>query len=518
MKKITMIEPVAAMNNHRKRRVAAYCRVSSSMTEQLVSLEVQKAHYEEYISSNPEWEFAGLYYDEGISGTHKETRPALLQLMADCEDHKIDYIVTKSLSRFARNVTDCLELVRKLTDLGIPIYFERENLDTGSMESELLLSIMSSLAESESVSISENMKWDARHRFQNGAFNNGAAPYGYDIVDGQYMINEAEARWVRYIFEQALAGKSCHRIAAVLNEKDVPAKKGGTWTGTTVHGILRNERYVGDCLYQKTYSDFRFRRHVNYGEEDQYYVEDHHEAIISLEDFESAGQMLLQRAKEKNTSRGKGLYRNRYPFTKKIVCGECGSFFKRQAQTATTVKYTTWSCREHRNNRKQCSMKAVREAALENAFATMMNKLSVFHEEVLGRLLDDLKSQGSKENYHRISEINDALEKISDRRQSLSALLAGGYIDNAAYTQEMNRMYVEVADLEAEKKRIRKEIHSDSEKVEELRDLLKWAEEGQMLTGFEPELFQRFVDKIVVSSRDEVEFHLRCGLKLKEKI
>ena len=173
MKKITIIEPAQGRASAAKTKVAAYCRVSTGMDDQLVSLETQKSHYENLIGSNPEWEYAGLYYDEGISGTSKEKRPALMQMIADCEAGKIDRIMTKSLSRFARNTTDCLELTRKLLDLGITIYFEKENLDTGSMESELLLSIMSSLAESESVSISENSKWSVRHRFENGTFKIG---------------------------------------------------------------------------------------------------------------------------------------------------------------------------------------------------------------------------------------------------------------------------------------------------------------------------------------------------------
>lgn len=173
MKKITKIEPAAATKKNKKRRVAAYCRVSTGMDDQLVSLETQKAHYEDYITANPDWEYAGLYYDEGITGTKKEVRPALQKMIADCEDGNIDYIVTKSLSRFARNTTDCLELVRKLLGLGIAVYFEKENLDTGSMESELLLTIMSSLAESESVSTSENEKWSIRNRFENGTFKIG---------------------------------------------------------------------------------------------------------------------------------------------------------------------------------------------------------------------------------------------------------------------------------------------------------------------------------------------------------
>ena len=166
MKVITKIEPVAARTVAPETRVAAYCRVSTGMDGQLVSLETQRSHYEELISSNPDWVFAGIYYDEGITGTSKEKRPALMEMVADCEAGKIDRVLTKSLSRFARNTTDCLELVRKLLDLGVTIYFEKENLDTRTMESELLLSIMSSLAESESVSTSEKNKWGVRIDFR----------------------------------------------------------------------------------------------------------------------------------------------------------------------------------------------------------------------------------------------------------------------------------------------------------------------------------------------------------------
>ena len=267
MKKITRIEPTAAQPVMTKTKVAAYCRVSTEADAQLVSLETQKSHYEELINANPDWVFAGLYYDEGISGTSKEKRPALQRMIADCEAGKIDRVLVKSLSRFARNTTDCLELTRKLLGLGVTIYFEKENLDTGSMESELLLSIMSSL---------------------------------FDSKDGEMVINEEEASWVRWVYEQALSGKSSGAIARELNEKQVPTQRNGNWTGTTIRGMLTNEKYIGDCLFQKTYSDFRFRRHYNHGERDQFYMEDHHEAIISREDFEAAGALLQQRAREKN--------------------------------------------------------------------------------------------------------------------------------------------------------------------------------------------------------------------------
>ena len=218
MKKVTKIaQNTANLTEQTKLRVAAYCRVSTDSDEQLESLDAQIKHYESYVNANPEWEFAGLYYDEGISGTKKEKRPELLRMIADCEDRKIDLIVTKSISRFARNTTDCLELVRKLLDLDVFIYFEKENINTGSMESELMLSILSGLAESESVSISENNKWSIKRRFQNGTYKISYPPYGYDNVDGEMVINKSQAKIVRFIFAEILSGKGTHKIANELN-------------------------------------------------------------------------------------------------------------------------------------------------------------------------------------------------------------------------------------------------------------------------------------------------------------
>lgn len=209
-------------------------------------------------------------------------------MVADCERGKIDFVITKSISRFARNTTDCLELVRKLLDLNISIFFEKENLNTGSMESELMLSILSSLAESESVSISENEKWGIKKRFQNGTFIISYPPYGYDNVDGEMVIIPEQAEIVKQIFSDTLAGKSTHAIADELNAKGIQTKKGGRWTAGTINGIIGNEKYTGDVLYQKTYTDSSFNRHTNYGELDQYLVQKHHAAIVSHEEFDRA--------------------------------------------------------------------------------------------------------------------------------------------------------------------------------------------------------------------------------------
>ena len=477
MKKITIIEPAEARAITAKTRVAAYCRVSTGMDDQLVSLETQKGHYENLIGSNPEWEYAGLYYDEGISGTSKEKRPALMRMVADCEAGKIDRIMTKSLSRFARNTTDCLELVRKLLDLGITIYFEKENLDTGSMESELLLSIMSSLAESESVSISENSKWSVRHRYENGTFKIGYAPFGYSSQDGEMVINEDEAKWVRWIFEQTLSGKASAAIARELNEKQVPSRRGGKWTPTTIRGILTNEKYTGDCLFQKTYSDFRFKRHVNRGERDQFYMEDHHEALVSREEFE--------------------------PFTGKLVCGECGSGFKRHINSTGSIRYPVWVCKQHLDDVSTCSLKYIREVDLEYAFTTMMNKLIFGRQEVLHTLIEAIRGETHKGNLLRIDEIDQKLEKIVERRQTLTTIMTRA---------------AEADALTAEKEQLVKEVTGCMKMTEALNDLIRYVGHAQPSPDFDGELVERFLDHGEVLSREEVTFHLKCGLSLTERM
>ena len=518
MKKITKIEPTVVQTAASKIRVAAYCRVSTEADAQLISLETQKSHYEELISANPNWVFAGLYYDEGVSGTSKEKRPALNRMIEDCEAGKVGRILTKSLSRFARNTADCLELTRKLLDLGVTIYFEKENLDTGSMESELLLSIMSSLAESESVSISENNKWGIRHRFENGTFKIGYAPFGYSVKDGQMTINEEEAKWVRWIFEEALRGTCSAAIAKRLNEMKVPTRRKGNWTGTTIRGVLKNEKYIGDCLFQKTYSDFRFRRHKNHGECDQFYVTDHHEAIISREDFEAVGALLQQREREKNIKKEELRINNIYPFSGKVVCGQCGSKLQRHINSTGSLKYPVWVCRQHLADARSCSMKYVRECDLEYAFTTMMNKLIFAKREVLDALLDGIRGETHKENLRRIDEIDRKLEQNVDRRQTLTTIMTRGYLEPALFTQESNDLAAEADALTAEKEQLVKEITGSYHKTEALADLIRYAGHTQPSTTFDGTLVERFLDHAELRTRNEIVFQLKCGLRLTERI
>lgn len=518
MKKITKIESIANWQINKKLRVAAYCRVSTDSEDQLVSLETQKAHYKEYITSNPEWEFAGIYYDEGISGTKKDKRPALMQMMSDCDEGKIDFIVTKSLSRFARNTTDCLELVRRLLNIGIPIYFEKENLNTGTMETELFLSVMSNMAENESISISENTKWSIRNSFINGKYKFRYAPYGYSLSDGTLIINEDEAKWVRFIFNEALLGKGATKIATTLNELNVPARKKGVWYSSSILGILHNEKYIGACLYQKTYTDSKFNRHINNGTVDQYYEEDHHEAIVSKEIFEAAGGVISQNSRVKQIFDSGKTCNNRYCFSQKIVCGECGSLFKRRINTPGNKKYVAWVCKTHVENKNICSMKYVRETSLKDAFTTMMNKLIFGRKEILQTLLNSIITPNHKIIFSQMSELDQQVGQILQRRQNLKLIMTRGYIEPSAYAQENNSLLIDQETLMVKKQQLRDQINGGLSKTDALRDILKFTNKSPMLEVFNAELFEKFVDYVVVHSQSEFEFQLKCGLNLKEKI
>lgn len=518
MKRITKIEENKSLGRKKKLRVAAYCRVSTASDEQLVSLAAQKAHYENYIKSNDEWEFAGLYYDEGVTGTKKEKRDGLLSMVADCERGKIDFVITKSISRFARNTTDCLELVRKLLDLNIYIYFEKENLNTGSMESELMLSILSSLAESESVSISENEKWGIKKRFQNGTFIISYPPYGYDNVDGEMVIVPEQAEIVKQIFSDTLAGKSTHAIADELNAKGIQTKKGGRWTLGTINGIIGNEKYTGDVLYQKTYTDSSFNRHTNYGELDQYLVQNHHAAIVSHEEFDRANAVLRQRGKEKGNGRNTEKYQNRYSFSGRIRCAECGGSFKRRIHYKPSGSYIAWCCTTHLTDKGICSMKYITDDALKRAFVTMMNKLVFGHQMVLRPLLQSLRGMNDKSQLLKMQDLELQIEKNMEQRQVLTSLMAGGYLEPALFNKESNALAVEAEALRQEKDSLMHSLNRNMVKADELQKLLRFVSKGIMMDSFDDEAFLAYVDSITIHSRSEAAFELKCGVSLKERL
>ena len=384
-------------------RTAAYCRVSTGSEDQSTSIEGQMSHYTSLIADNPAWEFAGLYCDIGLSGTKSESRPQLQRLIRDCEHGRIDLILTKSISRFARSTTDCLRLVRHLSQLGVHLYFEEENINTAETGEELLLSILASLAEEESHSISGNVTWSIRQRFLEGNYRYSRAPYGYTLEDGNLVPLPEEAAIVRRIFSEALSGKGSPTIAGELNREGVPTKaaseetesKAADWHAQTINRMLQNVLYTGDLLSQKTYHDEHFFRRVNRGERDQYYFEDHHPALVDRETFDRVQALISQHAKEFHntaTEDGDNPRQRRYCFTGKLFCGCCGSRLKRVSQKTSAGTRFHWSCRRHIQDRDACPLTRVLEEEIQNRFVTMVNKLSFAAELIFPLYLEGLPS------------------------------------------------------------------------------------------------------------------------------
>ena len=519
MKKVTKIDKIQPSKAAKKKlRVAAYCRVSTDSDAQLESLETQKTHYENYINSRDDWEFAGLYFDEGITGTKADKRPKLMRLIEDCRAKKVDFVITKSISRFSRNTTDCLDIVRTLLNLNIPVYFEKENINTGSMESELFLSILSSMAEGESTSISENNKWGIKKRFENGTYKLGYVPYGYRWENGEIIVDPEQAVIVKRIFSELLAGKGTDAIAKSLNSENVPTKKGARWTSTSIRGILANEKYTGDCIFQKTYTDSNFNRHKNDGQLDQYYVADHHEAIISHEDFDAAAALIEQRANEKGIIRGSNKYQQRYAFSGKIICSECGDTFRRRIHTSTYVKYPAWVCNTHLTDTSKCSMLYLKDDDIKLAFATMINKLIYCHKLVLKPYLESLQANTSDKALLRIQQLETLLEQNAEQRETLHKLMAQGYIDQILFTQENNVLLTQANDFRSDIEALNRSVTGDTSKVHETERLIRFCERGEMLQEYNEELFELFVDHIEVYSRQSIGFVLHCGITFKERI
>lgn len=497
----------------KKLRVAAYCRVSTESDDQRESLEAQKAHYESWIKLHNNWENAGIFYDFGISGTKADSRDGLQALMYECRIGRVDYVLTKSVSRFSRNTADCLSLVRELLSYNIPIYFEKENLDTGSMESELILAILSSMAQSESESISQNVKWGIRKRIKNGTFKLGYQPYGYMCDDnGDVVINPTEVDIVRLIYTSALSGMGAYKIAQLLESRKIPTRKGGNWSPATIIDILTNEKYYGAALLQKTYTDSNFKRHVNNGELEKNLILDHHEPIISKADFDKVQELMKLHIDERGIAPGETKYLNRYAFSSKIICGECGSAFKRQTQEVGIA----WCCKTHLAHKDQCSIKAIKDEALKAAFVNMVNKLVFGYKLILVPYYEHLLLAQTDENHQGIIELKHKIQKNLDRKNDLRKLRVDGFIDNAMYVQEIGKIEKQNEDFRTMLRNCDRAV-ADRE-ISEAKKLIAFLESAEMFSEFQDDIFTEYVDKIIVYSRTSIGFKLKCGLTLKEDL
>lgn len=495
-------------------RIAAYCRVSSDSEDQEHSFAAQVKYYTEMIGKNPKWTLADIYSDEGISGTSTGRREDFNRLIADCKRGKIDRVLTKSVSRFARNTVDCLNTVRLLSSLGISILFEKEQIDTAKMTSEILLAMTGMQAQDESISISGNMRWSYEKRMKAGRFVCCRTPYGYDFADGTLSINEQEAEVVRDIFRMFLSGMGKQRIAATLNEQQVPRRYGtDKWYHFTIDYILRNERYIGDALLQKSYTTntFPYKKVKNNGERSMYYVENSHPPIISKEDFEAVREILEKRKHKSHKSK------TIYPLTKLLICPECGHPYRRVSNNGT-VPY--WVCAYRAGGKTECHSIRVDEEDIYAALLRMVNIMRNHYDDILKPMIAALEQAQSRANgrQHKVYEIDKEIASLNSKTLAIAKLQTQGILDPADFASQMSDISHKVTRLRSERTRLLRMNEEDD-------NLIRLKEAADALTGLESEateydenLIRSLVEKITVKSETEIEVRLFGGLTLTEHL
>ena len=500
----------AVVKEKEKLRVAAYARVSTDLDSQETSIENQREHYLHYINGHEDWELAGIYEESGVSGTKAETRPELMRLMKDCRAGEVDLVITKSISRFARNTSECIAMVRELTDIGVTLIFEKENIDTSKMESEFLLTLLAAFAESESQSISTNQKWSIRRRFQSGTYKGGKVPYGYRRDKKGYVIHLEEAEIVKRIFNMLCDGKGTLVIARELNEERIPtwteSYKGleaqGKWRSNSIIAIARNEFYTGDSLYQKTFME-NYKKCVNTGQLDQYLNEADHPAIIDHATFEKANEMIKshgeQLGREKAVKDTK-----RYVFSGRLICGLCGGHMRRGKDARAY-----YACENHLHKRTvslhdgaeaPCPMLPVFEQDVKNAFATALNRLAA-DPSILGASDD-----GEAEREHLEAQLQSV-----KRRQSVLH-------DRALADRYTAQLREKKAALDSEEKTILDALAKLEKKnpADDLKRAVVKRGVRESFTESDEKLFISFVDHAVLWSKEKAQFHFTCGLVAEE--
>jgi len=494
-------------------RVAAYCRVSTDLEEQASSYASQIRSYTELISQHEGWELVDIYADEAVSGTKTDKREDFNRLLADCRKGKIDRVLVKSISRFSRNTKDCLAALRELMRLGVTVQFEKENIDTGTLTTELMVSVSGSLAQQESLSIAENIRMGYRRRMARGEYITNKPPYGYrNAGGGKLEIVPEEAEVIRWVFESYLNGHTPAWIAAEMNRRGIPKKYGpSVWTKKAVAYWLKNEKYTGNTLCQKTFkTGFPYTAVKNQGELDQFYIENCHPAIISREVFDRA-QALLQ---QKKVCVSKPV---QYPLSKKIVCGNCGSTLYRNVSNCGTL---TWVCSRHMENAAACPTVPVMERAVYTAFVRMYNKLRLHEGIILQpalRQMADLEHAVQRENPAMI-EINRAIAQATEQNYKISKLRASGLLDADACAAKLAFLDAQLTQLRGKRRRLLKNDNI-SEAAEALRQSVAALRQGpERLEEFDQDLFDDLVEQVIVSSDQDLRFKLHGGFEVTERL
>lgn len=492
-------------------RVAAYCRVSSDSTEQKDSFAAQVEYYTGLIGGNPCWKLADIYADEGVTGMSMKKRDDFNRMIADCQRGKIDRIITKSVSRFARNTVECLDMVRKLSQLGISILFEKEQIDTSKMSSEFLLALAGVQAQDESVSISGNMRWSCEKRMKNGDLV-GSAAFGYDWSHGTLIVNETEAEIVHKIFDMYLSGVGKHDIAQYLNHNHIPCRsKDARWYHTDVLYILQNERYIGDALLRKNYTTeaFPFQKRKNRGEKPMYYVSNSHKPIISREQYEFVKKALDRR------KGGKSAY-IQHPLSRLLICPECRHNYRRVDHPEKPY----WKCTYKGSGWTKCDSVSVAEKDVYAALIRMVNILRENYDSMIESTITALERLHSKANgtRHKMYEIDKTIADVNQQIHLLSQLQVQGILDPSDFAAQSNALANKVYRLRGDRMNLLHENEHDDNLIKLRRTAETIANLDEALTEFDEDFIRSIVEKIIVKSAAEIEIHLFGGLIFTEHL
>ena len=513
---------------HRQLRVAAYCRVSTDDEEQLTSYEAQQTYYTDKIMTNRDWTMAGIFADEGITGTSARKRPEFLRMIRQCRQKKIDIILTKSISRFARNTVDCLNYIRILRELGIAVIFEKENINTLEADSEILITMLGAFAQAESESISANVRWGKRQAMREGkAHIQYNRLYAYEKgEDGNPKIIPEQAEVVRSIYDQYLTGASLRMIKERLESEQIPNGAGNIhWTLSSIRSILTNEKYCGDVLLQKTYVSDCINRKVirNTGQLPMYLVQNHHEGIVDRKTFDAVQSEMARRnagksPSKKNAITGMTSYASKYALSERLVCGECGTLYRRCTWSRQGKKRVVWRCVSRLDyGTKYCHHSpTLDEAPLQQAILAAINSVMSQKSSLIRQITSamELELAPVPGQSMSLADIEQRLTELSDQTRELVAKAATAQ-DSSPYTSQLRAIMSEAATLKEKRTYLEKQRQDNAQIVQRIEDAAATMEQTSAnISQWDEALIRQLVDTVKVHSAEKITVYLRGGVQV----
>lgn len=510
----------------RKDRTGAYARVSTDRAEQEDSYERQVHYYERYIKNNPNWEFAGIFADPAISGTRADTRPEFNRMIQACREKKLDRIIVKCISRFARNTVDALTYIRELKELGVSIYFEVEGIDTLTPGGEILITILAGIAEQESRNIAKNVTWAFEKKMLRGdIILNTSRFLGYKKNDdGTLSIVPEEAKTVVRIFSEFLQGYSTAQIKNHLMAENIPTPSGKcVWYPSTILSILKNEKYIGTVIQGKSFKPdvLSKKRYKNIGQRDLHTMEDCIPPIISKKMFDLVQTKLAERKQLRSaTITGQGKYSSKYPFSGITYCGTCGGKLRRHAAYRNGETIRTWTCSTHvLHGDEECTAHYVREEDIKQAFVRAIKRLiRQDYADVLVTLKENIKAQVKEGDRERIETISESIDTIREQILIANREKRNGKITDEEYEQYLIEHENKIESLESEKRELTDKCSCIETAKFRVDSILKAIESAEQMTEFDEELFKQLVESVTISPCRKAEFKLKCGMITAEQL